>query len=185
MATISYAFGISLDGYIEDADGGFGWSAPSDEAHRISNEQTRAASTFLFGRHIYEIMEEYWTSAAARGDGTPVEAEFARLYVETPRIVFSDTLASVGEGCRLVRRADARAEVERLKRETAGTMAIAGAALAASMIDLIDDFRLLVYPVAVGGGKPFFPAVREALDLTLVESRTLDGGILYMHYERR
>ncbi len=181
MGRLIYSFGVSLDGYVADADGGFGWSAPAPDAHRISNEQTRKAAAFLFGRRLYELMEGYWPAAAERDDVPEVEAEFARLYVETPRIVFSDTLAEVGTGARLVRSADAVAEVRRLKRE-AGDLAVGGAALAASLFDEIDEFRLLVHPVVVGGGTPFFPVGRPHRPLALAESRTLDGGVLYLRY---
>jgi dihydrofolate reductase len=94
--------------------------------------------------------------------------------------VFSDTLEHVGDGCRLVRSAEARAEVERLKQEPGGCLAIGGAGLAASMIDLIDEVRMWVSPVVVGAGKRFLPARR--LDLELLESRAFASGTLWLRY---
>ena len=176
--------GVSLDGYVEDATGNFDWSVPAEDAHRLANEQAREAGAFLFGRRMYEAMEPYWPAAATRDDVPEVEAEFARAYVETPRIVFSDTLESVAEGVRLVRSSDAVAEVTRLKEETDGHLDLGGAGLAASLVDLIDEFRLLVNPVIVGGGKSYFPAVRDALPLELAETRALSGGVVYLRYER-
>ncbi|MDT0343881.1 dihydrofolate reductase family protein [Streptomyces litchfieldiae] len=184
MAKVLYSMMSSLDGYIEDANGDIGFSAPDQEVHRMANEQTRQAAAFLFGRGLYEAMEEPWTSAARQEDLPEVEAEFARLYLRTPRIVFSDTLESVPEGVRLVRRADAVAEVRRLKEETEGELHLGGAQLAASLLDLIDEFRLFVMPVAVGGGKPFLPRGRE-LELALTEYRVFASGTLYLRYERR
>jgi dihydrofolate reductase len=183
MGKVVYWMQVSLDGYIEDADGSFEFSVPDEELHLAANEQVREASAFLFGRRNYEVMEEFWTSAAGRDDVPEVEAEFARLYVDTPRVVFSDTLESVGEGARLVRSADAVAEVTRLKRETDGPLSVAGAGLAASLLDLVDEFRPNVMPTAVGGGKPFFPAGRE-LRLRLVESRQFASGVVGLRYER-
>ena len=184
MARVVYSLGMSLDGFVEDSSGNFGWSAPNEDVHRLANESAREAAAFLYGRRMYEMMEGHWPGAAARGDGPEVEAEFARIYVETPRIVFSDSLESVGEGARLVRSADAHAEVTRLKREEGGHLGIGGPTLAASLVDLIDEFRPWVSPVLVGAGKPFFPAPPEQLDLTLVENRTCDGGVLALRYER-
>jgi dihydrofolate reductase len=183
MGKIVYSMLVSLDGYIEDPDGSFEFSAPDDEVHRMANEQTRQTSAFLFGRRFYEVMEEPWTTAANRDDLPDVEAEFARAYVDTPRIVFSDTLESVPDGVRLVRSHDAVAEATRLKQQTAGHLNVGGAGLAASLVDLIDEFRLYVMPVVVGGGKPFF-AAGKTLPLRLAEHRAWASGVVYLRYER-
>ncbi|HEX8742098.1 MAG TPA: dihydrofolate reductase family protein [Thermoleophilaceae bacterium] len=184
MDRLIYSMGVSLDGYVEDARGDFGWSAPPEDVHRIANEEARAAAAFLFGRRMYELMESFWPAAAARGEGSEVELEFAHAYVETPRIVFSDTLEGVGDGARLVRSKDARAEVERLKEEAGGPLSVSGPGLAASLADLIDEFRLWVSPVVVGAGKPFFPEPPGPLRLRLAENRTCSEGVLYLRYER-
>jgi dihydrofolate reductase len=176
--------GVSLDGYIEDARGNFDWAAPPDDVHRYANEQAREAAAFLYGRRIYELMEGYWPAVAARDDVPEVEAEFARAYVDTPRIVFSDTLASVADGARLVRSADAAAEVARLKEETDGHLDVGGAGLAATLVDLIDEFQPIVNPVAVGGGKPVLPAHIDQLRLELVETRTFSGRVVLLRYQR-
>lgn len=184
MGKVVYGMGVSLDGFVEDASGGFGWAEPAEDAHRLANEQAQEAAAFLFGRRLYEIMEPYWP-AAVHQEGLPeVEVEFARAYVETPRVVFSDTLERVAEGARLVGSRDAVAEVTRLKAEPGGSLDLGGATLAASLIDLIDEFRLFVHPVVVGGGKRFFPARREPLPLRLAETRTLSKGVVYLRYER-
>jgi dihydrofolate reductase len=183
MGTLSYTMSISLDGYIEDPAGGIDFADPDEEVHRFANQQTRETAAFLFGRGLYDVMEEFWT-APERADGPEVEAEFAQLYVATPRIVFSDTLRSVAPGCRLVRRADAIDEVVRLKRETDGELAVGGAGLAASLLDQIDEFRPRVLPAVLGGGKPYFP-VGADLRLRLVEQRTFPGGTVHLRYARR
>jgi dihydrofolate reductase len=182
MGTLSYAMSISLDGYIEDPAGGIAFSEPDEEVHRFANQQARETAAFLFGRGLYEVMEEFWT-APERADGAEVEAEFAREYVATPRIVFSDSLESVAPGCRLVRRADAIDEVVRLKKETDGDLAVGGAGLAASLLDLIDEFRPSVVPAFTGGGKPYFPLGAD-LRLRLVEQRTFGNGTVYLRYTR-
>lgn len=183
MAKVVYSLGVSLDGYVEDADGRFDFSAPGDDMHLLANEQAREAQAFLYGRRMYELMEPHWTEAAKRQDELPeVEAEFARAYVETPRVVFSDTLESVPAGTRLVRSADARAEVQRLKQQPGGHLELGGPGLAASLFDLVDEVGMWISPVVVGGGKRFFPPIRAAF--TLAEARPLDGGAVYVRYAR-
>ena len=100
MGILSYTMSISLDGYIEDVNGGIAFSEPDEEVHRFANQQTRETAALLFGRGLYEVMEKFWT-APERADGREVEAEFAREYAATPRIVFSDSLESVAPGAGL------------------------------------------------------------------------------------
>lgn len=182
MGILNYSMNISLDGYIEDATGGIDFSEPDEEVHRFANQQARETAAFLFGRGLYEVMEEFWT-APERADGHEVEAEFAREYTATPRIVFSDSLESVAPGCRLVRRAEAIDEVIRLKNETDGDLSVGGAGLAASLLDLIDEFRPSVVPAVTGGGKPYLP-LGAGLRLRLVEQRAFRSGTVYLRYRR-
>lgn len=182
MGTLSYSMNISLDGYVEDPSGSIAFSAPDEEVHRFANQQARETAAFLFGRGLYEVMEEYWT-APERADDAEVEAEFAREYAATPRIVFSDSLESVAPGCRLVRRADAVEEVVRLKQETDGDLAVGGAGLAASLLDLIDEFRPTVVPAVLGGGKPYLPLGTD-VRLQLMQQHAFRSGTLYLRYRR-
>lgn len=182
MGTLTYSLSTSLDGYVEDAAGGIGFSEPDEEVHRFANEQTRDVAAFLFGRGLYDVMEEFWSSPERAG-GHDVEAEFAREYVATPRVVFSDSLESVAPGCRLVRRAEARDEVVRLKEETDGELSVGGPGLAASLLDLIDEFRLTVVPAFLGGGKPYVPLGAD-IRLRLLEQRTFRSGTVYLSYAR-
>lgn len=184
MGRVIYTMNVSLDGFIEDADGGFGWSEPSDDLHALANAQVGESSALLYGRRLYETMDAFWPTAEEQGGLSPVELEFARAYVATPMIVFSDTLERVGEGARLVRSRDAIAEVRRLKAQPGGPLAVGGAGLAASLVDLIDEFQLWVHPVVVGGGKRYFPAFRDHVPLTLIETRTLSAGVVSLRYER-
>jgi dihydrofolate reductase len=185
MGKVIYGMNVSLDGYIEDSSGSIAFTGPpADDVHRHWNEHIQEAAAFLYGRRLFEVMDEHWTAAAMQDDLGDVEAEFARAYVDTPRFVFSDTLESVPSGVELVRSRDATAVVSRLKDETEGPLDLGGAGLAASLLDLIDEFRLVVLPVVVGSGKPFFPAGSE-LPLRLVDQRVFDSGAVYLAYMRR
>lgn len=182
MGILSYSMSVSLDGYIADPTGDFGFAAPDEEVHRAANQQTRDVAALLLGRRLYEVMEDFWT-APERADGGEIEAEFALAYVGTPRIVFSDSLTDVASGCRLVRRADAVEEVVRLKESTDGELSVGGAELAASLIDLIDEFGPRVVPAVTGGGTPYLPP-GVALRLRLIEQRAFSGGTVSLRYAR-
>ena len=185
MGKVVYGMNVSIDGYIEDSSGSIAFSGPpADDVHRHWNEHTEAAAASLYGRRLFEVMDEHWTAAAMQDDLPDVEAEFARAYVGTPRFVFSDTLESVPSAVELVRSRDAVAVVSRLKDEIEGPLALGGAGLAASLLDLIDEFQLVVLPVVIGSGKPFFPAGSE-LPLRLVDHRVFDSGAVYLAYVRR
>jgi dihydrofolate reductase len=183
MGKVFYLMNVSLDGYVEDVNGSIEFTSPAADVFSLATEHARLASAFLFGRRLYEVMEEPWTAAALQDDLPSLEMEFAQLYLKTPRIVFSDTLESVPDGLRLVRSKDAVAEVRRLKEETKGYLQLGGPGLAASLVDLIDEFRLFVAPVVLGGGKPFFPTGKR-LSLRMAEHRALDSGVVYLRYER-
>ncbi|WP_327351267.1 dihydrofolate reductase family protein [Streptomyces sp. NBC_01304] len=184
MGKVLYSMMVSLDGCIEDRDGSIEFSAPDPEVHRMANQQAHEASAMLFGRRMYEAMEEPWTAAARKDDLPEVEAEFARIYLATPRFVFSDTLREVPAGVQLVRSDEAVATVERLKRDSEGDLDLGGAGLAASLLDLVDEFRLYVMPVLVGGGKPYYPVGAGQLRLRLAEQRSFASGAVYLRYER-
>lgn len=185
MGRLIYSMGVSLDGYTEDESGNFDWAAPGEELHRRANQEARETSAFLYGRRLYEVMEGYWTAVAAgEEEAGEIEVEFARAYVQAPRIVFSDTLESVTDGNRLVRRADTLDEVRRLKSEFDGPLGLGGAELAASLFDEIDEFHFWVSPVLVGGGKPFLPRGREQVKLRLLEETRYPDDMVWLSYER-
>ncbi|SFQ24264.1 Dihydrofolate reductase [Amycolatopsis arida] len=183
MGRVCYSMIVSLDGYVEDAAGSIAFLEPDEEVHRLANEQARSAAAFLFGRRLYEVMEEPWTAAAARADLPEVEREFARIYLDTPRIMFSDTLDTVPDGVRVVRRDQAEAEVRRLKRSTEGDLSLGGPTLAAALVDLIDEFAMFVLPVVLGGGTPYL-AAGTRVPLRLAEQRTFPSGTVYLRYVR-
>jgi dihydrofolate reductase len=182
--TVIYAMGVSLDGFIAGPDGSIDWTAPDEELHRFHNEQARATGVNLYGRRLYEAMR-YWETAEDVAGAPEHELEFARLWKQTPRLVFSTTLDRVEGGASLAR-GDVAEEVARLKEQPGGSISVGGAGLAATLIslDLVDEYRLFVYPVVLGAGTPYFPALDERIDLRLAEGRTFGSGVAYLRYER-
>ncbi|MFI9596333.1 dihydrofolate reductase family protein [Nonomuraea sp. NPDC052265] len=183
MGKVIYWMNTSIDGYIEDAGGGMDFMDPPEDFHQAANDHLRRTGAFLFGRRLYEAMEKPWTQDLGGEGAPPVEREFAELYKVTPRYVFSDTLQTVPEGVTIVRREDAVSVVTRLKQEIDGTLQIGGPELAASLLDLIDEFWVYEFPVLVGGGKPYL-AVSGKVRLRMVEHRSLASGIMFRRYAR-
>jgi dihydrofolate reductase len=112
------------------------------------------------------------------------EREWAALWNPLPKVVFSTTLSTVEGNARLASGGRAE-EIERLRAEPGeGDIAIGGATLAAeaAALDLIDEYRVMVYPVLVGGGIPYFPQRERRVDLDLVETRTFNSRVIYLHY---
>jgi dihydrofolate reductase len=177
---VIYAMGgVSADGYIVGPDGKFDWSVPDDELHRFHNEQTRELAGYLLGRRLYETML-YWETA---DDPSEISRDFAQIWQALPKVVFSRTLDSVEGKNTTLARNDLPTELASLQESVGGDVAVGGAELAAeaARLGLIDEYRLFVYPVSLGGGRPFFPR-DQRLDLELLETRTLSLGVVYLRY---
>jgi len=180
MRRLIYSMGVSLDGFISGPSGEIDWSAPDEELHRFHNEQTRALTGHLLGRRLYETMV-YWETADK--DPSDIVREFALIWQALPKVVFSRTLDSVEGANTTLARDDLRAELSSLQESVRGDVAVGGAELAgeAVRLNLIDEYRLFVHPVAVGGGVPFFPRDHR-VDLDLVETRTFSSRVVYLRF---
>src|SRR5439155_22748867 len=136
------------------------------------NEQARQVDAHLYGRRLYEVMLA-WEAIDERPSARDYELEFARIWKDTPKIVFSTTLEAVEGNARLVRDGAAE-EVARMKEQPGKDLAVGGAGLASTLskLGLIDEYRLFVSPVVLGAGTPYFPALEERINLELAETRT-------------
>jgi dihydrofolate reductase len=179
-----YSMNPSLDGFIAGPDGEIDWSAPDEELHRFHNQLTRELGAHLLGRRLYETMV-YWETADADPSASDYALEFARIWKELPKIVFSTTLETVEGKARLARDGIAE-EVAKLKQQPGKDLAVGGAGLASACIELglVDEFRVFVNPVLLGGGTPYFPALNERINLELVETRTFGSRVVYLRYRR-
>jgi dihydrofolate reductase len=184
MRKLIYSMGVSLDGFIAGPDGDIGWSAPDEELHRFHNQQARETGLELYGRRLYEAMAP-WETAEKRPSAPEEVLEFAAIWKDTPKVVFSTTLEKVDGNARLVREGAAE-EVARLKEQPGKDLAVGGAGLASTFIKrgLVDEFRLFVAPVVLGGGTPYFPALDEPIELELIETRTFASRVVYLRYRR-
>jgi dihydrofolate reductase len=183
MPTLIYSMSVSLDGYIAGPDGAIDWAAPDEELMRFHIGQTRELTGFLAGRGLYEDMLGWETAERTRTQ--PPELEFARIWKAIPKVVFSTSLTAVEGNARLARRAVADEAADLKNQPGAGLVSVGGAGLAASLAgkDLIDEYRLFVNPVVLGGGTPYFPPLPKRLDLELIETQ-LFSQVVYLRYRR-
>jgi dihydrofolate reductase len=173
---------VTLDGFFE---GPKPWDIDwhelvwGEELEQMSIEQTGSADLLLFGRRTYQGMAQYWPTAEAEG-------EVAGLMNSISKVVFSRTLDQADwNNTRLVK-SEAEKEVARLKQQPGKDMLIFGSAdLSASLSQagLIDEFRLGVVPVVLGGGNPLFKPAPDRLPMKLLEARPLKSGCVILRYE--
>jgi dihydrofolate reductase len=182
MSKLIYITNASLDGYVEDQTGAFDWINP-DEAHAFITELLQPIGTYLYGRRLYETMA-YWDAPV--DSYPPDHRDFAKTWQKARKIVFSRTLtAATTRNTRVERDFDVEV-VRALKRQSEHDIAIGGAELAGVALEanLVDECRLFLNPVIVGGGKPAF---RRALrrNLELVETHRFGTGVIHVRYRVR
>jgi dihydrofolate reductase len=182
MASLSYTAITSLDGYVTDADDSFAWAAPDEEVHAFVNDLERSVGTYLYGRRLYEVMVA-WETMLEVPDQPPVVRDYAEVWQYAEKVVFSRTLETVASArTRIERDFDADA-VRRLKATTQRDISVGGPELAASAIraGLVDEYRLFLTPILVGGGRRALPDdVRIILEL--VDERRFASGVVYLRY---
>jgi dihydrofolate reductase len=183
MARLIYGAIASLDGYIEDRDGGFGWAMPDADLHAYVNEMERSIGTYLYGRRLYETMR-YWEDGGDGPDDPAETHEYAAIWRAAEKVVYSRTLDGVTTArTRLEREFDPEA-VRALKAGAERDLNVGGAELAGEALaaGLVDEINLFLHPVAVGGGKPALPVAAQ-LDLTLLDVRRFDSGVVHLRYK--
>jgi dihydrofolate reductase len=186
MGKIVVMMSVSVDGFMEGPGADLSWHQVDEELHQHFNDVLAGMSAFLDGRVTHEMMAEYWPTADQEPDSTPPEVEFARIWRDMPKRVYSRTLAPGPAAWNSTVVAEVvPAEVRALKAESSGDLALGGAALAASFMahGLVDEFRLYVQPVVLREGTPLFP-LGARVDLRLVESRVFGNGVVLLRYQR-
>jgi dihydrofolate reductase len=177
MGKLIYLLNVSIDGFIETPDHSLDWATIDDEIHSWFNEQTRPLDATLYGRRMYETMSAYWPTGEEDPASTETTREFARIWNPMPKIVFSNSLDSVEHNSRLVR-GDVATVLDELRREFDGELGVGGPDLAGQFVrrGLVDEFRLVIHPVVLGGGTPFWPEVEAPLALRHVDRHAFGAG---------
>jgi len=181
VSKLVYAAIASLDGYVADEHGNFGWATPDEELHAFVNELERPIGTYLYGRRMYETMAAWETLDA--GDEPPAVRDYAEIWRATDKIVFSTTLEEPASSRTRIERAFDPAAIRDLKAEASKDLSIGGAELASQALQagLVDELHLFLVPVLVGGGTRFVERNVSAR-LELLDERRFEQGAVHLHH---
>jgi dihydrofolate reductase len=178
MRQVILQMSVTLDGYVAGPGGAGDWGLPPEHpdvrAWKVAS--LRRAGTHIMGRVTYEQMAAYWPTATG---------DYAAFMNDLPKVVFSKTLPTAEWPTSRIARGDLTEEIAALKSESGGEIfAHGGAAFvqALSRRGLIDEYRLVIHPVALGDGLPLFKDLAKPLRLDLAEARTFPGGAVIHVY---
>ena len=186
MGKLIYSMNVSLDGFVETPDHSLDWADVDEEVHSWFNDLSRDSA----GVDL--------RPADVRGDDRAIGRRVARTPTrprrcastprsgrDLPKVVFSRTLDSVGFGCRLVK-GDIGDELAKLRQEFDGDIDVSGPDIAGQFIErgLVDEYILVVHPVAIGAGTPFFPRLASPIKLRQTATKRFESGVLALTYEK-
>ncbi len=173
---------ITLDGYFEGPGHDISWHNVDQEFGEFAVAQLREIGTLVFGRVTYEMMAAYWRSPA----GTTDDPVVARLMNDMPKVVVSRTLMEANWSNSRLLHEDVGRQVAELKSRSTKAVAVFGSAnLLRTLMgqNLVDEHRLMINPVILGGGLPLFEGSTEIQRLKLVRSETFANGNVLVCYE--
>ena len=173
---------VTLDGFMAGPNGELDWAIRDDEITQYTKDGQDSTDTFLFGRMTYEMMASFWPTPAAES----MNPVYANLLNNAPKIVFSKTLEKAEwKNTRVVKELN-KEEILKMKQQPGKNMMIFGSGTIVeqlSNLGLIDEYQLMVNPVILGKGKPFFKDIKDRINLKLVKTKTFNNGIVLLQYQ--
>lgn len=184
MGRVVLSMSVSVDGYMSGPEGELDWHLVDDELHQHFNDELSAVSWFVDGRVTWQLMADFWPTADEVPGASGPMREFARIWRDKPKIVFSRTLEQAGWGTQIRREVDP-AEARALADGSDGDVALGGADLAATWfrLGLVDEVRLYVHPVVLGAGVPLFQPGAQPLRFRSRATRTFGNGVVGLAYD--
>jgi len=190
MGKLIYFITTSLDGYVADESGDFGWAKPSEEVHSYVNDIVRNVGTFLFGRNMYETMKP-WDDIPTKGVGGPMDGpspamnDFAKIWQSAKKIVYSTSLPNVTTADTTLERSFNPSTIKKLVTESDKDFGIGGPHLAAAAIrtDIVDEYHQIIAPIMIGSGNYWLPKGAKN-QLKLMDVRKFENGFVHLQYSR-
>jgi dihydrofolate reductase len=176
---------MSLDGFAADPNHGLDFLTYDKELEQYADELVKTVGSPVYGRTTYQLMESYWPTVLKKPDADKHALEHAQWVENIPKIVFSKTLTEVTWNNTLLIKDNITEEVKKLKQQPGKDLAIFGSpSLATTLMNLglIDEYKLTVHPIILGGGISVFTNNTTKSTLKLVDSKTLKSGVVTLHY---
>ncbi|MEW6035085.1 MAG: dihydrofolate reductase family protein [Candidatus Micrarchaeota archaeon] len=176
---------VSLDGFFEGKGHDLGWHNVDGEFNEFAIKQLKETDTILLGRKTYQLFEDFWPAAEKDPATARDDLQVAGILGDTQKLVFSTTLSSVDWRNTTLVKKDAEKIVSQLKRQAGKDIAIFGSNnLCVSLVKagLVDEFRIMVNPVAIGGGTRLLKGLGNTLGLELLKTRTFRSGNVLLYY---
>lgn len=183
MGKLQVILATTLDGFVAGEDGNLDWIIMGDERADYMVEAIRKADTLMMGRKTYDGFVSYWPDAPSNPDAHPAEKAIGAQFNAMKKIVFSTSLDKADWQGTSISRSIGPEEIERLKAESDAVIRLDGSISIIQQMTslrLIDEYQLMVHPVALGSGRPLF---EERVDLELVRSEQFRSGVVVLTYE--
>jgi dihydrofolate reductase len=186
LGKLIYSAIASLDGFVSDVHGTFGWARPDEEVHAFVNELERPVGTYLYGRRMYETMV-YWEDPPDFAGQSPAVRDYAQIWHAADKIVFSKTLTSVASAKTRLEPDFDPDEVRELKGAAKNDLSVGGSELATQAVraGLVDEVALFLVPVLVGAGHRWLGELDANVELELLDERRFRTGVVYVRYRAR
>lgn len=177
---------ISLDGYASGPNGEFDWVYYDGEIFKDAIELTDSVDTAIYGRKTYEGMYSYWPTVLTNPESSEDDLHHANWVHNARKIVFSRTLGTVEWHKSTLIQDNVFDEITKLKQQPGQDMMIFGSPTIVHLLSglgLIDQYRINVSPLILGGGVPYFEGIKPMSALNLIESKRYGNGVLGLRYE--
>ncbi len=183
MNRIVWPMQVSLDGYMEGPNHDISWHRVDAELHQHFNDWMGSAGAFLSGRTTYDLMADYWPTADQNPDADPTEVEFAGIWRDTPKVVYSRTLDHADWNTTIVREV-LPDDVRALQEQVDGDLVVGGSRVGSQFLrlGLVDEIRVYVHPVIIGRGTPMFHPQDVHIPLELVATRAFGNGVVLLQH---
>ncbi|MDR6505455.1 dihydrofolate reductase family protein [Arthrobacter oryzae] len=183
MRKIILLSSVSVDGFFEGPDRDISWHLVNEEILRYLNEQFRALGAFMYGRVTYELMAGLWPTARRNPDLSAPLVEFAGIWCDMPKFLFSRTLTQAGWNTSVLHDVVPE-QITELQEQPGGDIVLSGVNLASTFMrqGLVDEFQVFVHPVVLGQGRPLFEVPDVRMNLSLKGTRTFGNGVVLLHY---
>lgn len=175
---------VTVDGYFTDKNGDMSWAHKQDdpEWNAFTAENAKSGGELLFGRVTYDLMASFWPTPAA----AKMFPEVAEGMNKSPKVVFSRSMEKAEWNNTKVIKGDLAEEIRKLKEEPGDGLVLMGSGSIISQIALkgvIDEYQMIVIPLALGKGRTMFDGIKDKLNLTLASTRAFKNGNVLLTYK--